>query len=276
MAFLTAFLASLGLAFLFRGSEQRPRRAGGWAVLGGILLAIFLFEGMPVLFTLRIFWLSAALLFFMGVADDLLVLSPPVKFVSQLVASALFIGLMPAGIWGGELETILGWGAFLVWGLWLVGITNAVNLLDNADGLTPATGLAAALGFLWLGYGADWVLLPLAGALAGFLVLNAHRARIHLGDAGSHLVGFSLAALPLFGLPLDRIWVPVLVLIVPIADTAFVTVTRILRGASPFQGGKDHLSHRLMRRGWPAWVVWAASACVTGLAVAAAALFRGA
>ncbi len=270
---MVAGLASLGLAFLFQGTVERPRRLGGLAVLLAVLLAILLLEGGAPLFTLRVFWMCALILFAMGAVDDLIVLSPATKLAVQVAAACLFVALTPRGIWGGELDLVLGAAAFPVWILWLVGITNAVNLLDNMDGLTPATGLAAALSMLWLGLGADWVLWPLAGALLGLLCLNGHRARIYLGDSGSHLVGFSLAALPLFGLPLERSWIPVMVLAVPIADTTYVTFARWRRGVSPFQGGRDHLSHRLLARGWPGWLVWAAAAGVTvTLAAAAAAI----
>lgn len=243
-------------------------------MLLGVLVGTALFQGWAAFFTLRVFWLALALLFVMGLIDDCFSLSPMTKLAVQLASAALFVMLLPPGIWGGELESVLGGGAFVIWILWLVGMTNAVNLLDNIDGLTPATGLAAALGFLWLGDGSDWILMPMAGALAGFLCLNAYRARIHLGDSGSHLVGFSLATLPLFGLPWERAWIPALVLIVPIADTTFVTISRIRRGVSPFLGGKDHLSHRLVRRGWPSWLVMVLAAGVTWLMVLVAAALR--
>ncbi|GAB4119861.1 MAG: hypothetical protein Kow001_19170 [Acidobacteriota bacterium] len=271
MVFVIACAASLGLAFLFQGTVERPRRAGGLAVLAAVVLAVLLTHGAAPLFTLRVFWMAALMLFAMGAVDDLLVLSPVTKLAVQVAAAGLFVGFTPRGTWGGELELLLGAAAFPVWIFWLVGITNAVNLLDNIDGLTPATGLTAALCLLWLGMGADWVLWPLAGALAGLLCLNGHRARIYLGDSGSHLVGFSLAALPLFGIPLERIWIPVMVLAVPIVDTAYVTITRWRRGVSPFQGGKDHLSHRLLRRGWPGWLVWSAAAGLTLVMAGAAA-----
>jgi UDP-GlcNAc:undecaprenyl-phosphate GlcNAc-1-phosphate transferase len=199
----------------------------------------------------------------MGVIDDLHPLKPFMKLGFQVIAVLVFLFLTPpavlpfhgTGFWPGELVLFI----------WLLGITNALNLLDNMDGLTAGVGAVAALGLAFVGLGPQYVLFPLAGALVGFLVFNHSPAKIYLGDSGSHLVGFSLATLPLFGLPQSQSWIPVVVLVVPIIDTTFVTVTRLMRGVSPFRGGKDHISHRLVEKGWSksqvAWMVYA----VTGL-----------
>ena len=145
--------------------------------------------------------------------------------------------------------------------LWLVGITNAVNLLDNMDGL--AAGIAAIasvfLALILFGNGqtADALLLAVFGsALVGFLVYNANPASIFMGDCGSMFVGFFLAGtallIPLGGPPrgfLTLIGVPVLILLIPIFDTSFVIVLRTLAGRSIAQGGRDHTSHRLVALG---------------------------
>lgn len=272
MAFLTAFSASLALAFFLRGGVTRPTRWGGLAVLVAVVLAVALTHGWVAFLTLRVFWLSLGVLFLMGLFDDLLVLSPPTKLGFQLAAAMLFLLLTSPTAWVPEIRFLLGVYAIPILLLWIVGITNSLNLLDNMDGLASGVGALAALGFVWLGFGGDWVLVPLAGALAGFLVLNFHRARIHLGDAGSHLVGFSLATLPFFGPPDGQWWVPPIVLMVPIADTAFVTLSRLARGVSPFQGGKDHLSHRLRGAGVSERGVAALFYAVTLLLVAVAAV----
>ncbi len=245
MAFSIAFAASLVLAFFLQGTRENPRRLGGFAVLGGLLPAVALSYGWPAFYTLRVFWFCLGLLFVMGAVDDWIVLRPLTKLLCQITVAVLFLSLTSPSTWGGGLVGPLGWLAYPVWLLWLVGITNALNLLDNMDGLTPGVGAITARGFSWLGLGAGWVLLPLSGALFGFLCLNFYRARIHLGDAGSHLVGFSLAVLPLYGASESALWTVPIVLAIPICDTAFVTIARLKRGVSPFQGGKDHLSHRL-------------------------------
>ncbi|MFZ0429315.1 MAG: MraY family glycosyltransferase [Acidobacteriota bacterium] len=275
MAFIIGFSASLVLAFFLQGTREDPRRLGGFAVLGGLLPAVAFDYGWPAFFTLRVFWLCLGLLFVMGAVDDWVTLRPFTKFFWQLSVAVLFLGLTSPSTWGGGLVGLLGWAAYPVWLFWLVGITNSLNLLDNMDGLTPGVGAVAALGFAWLGLGAGWVLLPLSGALFGFLGLNFYRARIHLGDSGSHLVGFSLAVLPLYGAPHTALWTVPLILALPICDTAFVTVTRLKRGVSPFQGGKDHLSHRLARLGIAPPVVAASFLGGAGLLVGLAALWSG-
>jgi UDP-GlcNAc:undecaprenyl-phosphate/decaprenyl-phosphate GlcNAc-1-phosphate transferase len=265
----------LALAFFLRGSAAKPSRWGGLAVLIAVVLAVAVTHGWAAFFTLRVFWLSLGILFVMGVCDDLLVLSPPSKLFFQLAAALLFLLLTSPTAWAPEIRAVLGVLAVPVLLFWIVGITNSLNLLDNMDGLAAGVGALAALGFVWLGFGADWVLVPLAGALVGFLVLNFHPARIYLGDAGSHLVGFSLATLPLFGQPDGQAWVPLLVLLAPIADTGFVTVTRLARGVSPFQGGRDHLSHRLRGMGVSEKIVAPVFCLVTLLLTAAAAIMIG-
>jgi UDP-GlcNAc:undecaprenyl-phosphate/decaprenyl-phosphate GlcNAc-1-phosphate transferase len=251
VAFTIAFTASLVLAFFLRGTPENPHRLGGFAVLGGLICGAAFGYGWATFYTLRVFWMTLGLLIVMGAVDDWIRLRPRTKFLFQLAAAVLFLLFTSPSTWGGDLTGWVGWLAYPVWLFWLVGITNSLNLLDNMDGLTSGVGLLAALGFVWLGLGANWILLPLAGALLAFLLLNFHPARIYLGDAGSHLVGFTLAAIPLYGLSLQVWWVPIAVLGVPIADTSFVTVSRLRRGVSPFLGGKDHLSHRIVRTGIP-------------------------
>jgi UDP-GlcNAc:undecaprenyl-phosphate/decaprenyl-phosphate GlcNAc-1-phosphate transferase len=146
---------------------------------------------------------------------------------------------------------------------WVLGLTNAFNLLDNIDGLSA--GIAAiAAGFLTVTVvSADPALQPLALALAafvgvcvGFLVYNFQPASIFMGDSGSHLVGFFVSAATLTALPhldarslVPTVAAPVVTLLIPIFDTAFVTITRGLTGRSIFSGGRDHTSHRLVALG---------------------------
>jgi UDP-GlcNAc:undecaprenyl-phosphate GlcNAc-1-phosphate transferase len=145
--------------------------------------------------------------------------------------------------------------------IWIVGITNAVNLLDNMDGLCAGISLIAAgfFSYLYLVGGAPQYLpvsLLLAGASAAFLVFNFHPASIFMGDCGSLPVGFALSMLCLHPAtrPLDfsvsLYALPVLVLMVPIFDTTMVTVIRILSGRRPSRGGRDHTSHRLVLMGF--------------------------
>lgn len=141
---------------------------------------------------------------------------------------------------------------------WVVGITNAFNLLDNMDGLSAGTVVIAALAIFGVAslqhrYLVAALALALVGCAAGFLRANFHPARIYMGDAGSLFLGFVLAVL-LLKLRADaptRVPVAVILAIpaVAIFDTGLVTVSRLAHRRSPFQGGKDHTSHRLVRRG---------------------------
>jgi UDP-GlcNAc:undecaprenyl-phosphate/decaprenyl-phosphate GlcNAc-1-phosphate transferase len=142
--------------------------------------------------------------------------------------------------------------------LWVVGITNAFNLLDNMDGLSAGVAVVAALSIFGVAllqhrYLVSALALALAGCAAGFLRANFHPAKIYMGDAGSLFIGFVLAVLLLKLRANAPTRVPLAVLIaipgVAIFDTTLVTVSRLAHRRSPFQGGQDHTSHRLVRRG---------------------------
>lgn len=144
--------------------------------------------------------------------------------------------------------------------VWVLGITNAMNLLDNMDGLSAGIAAIAALWFFVIAVATGQFLVAalaaaLAGCAVGFLRHNSHPARIYMGDAGSLFLGFMLAAIGIklrFPAPENvSAFVPPLVLAVPITDTALVVVSRLRNGRSPFKGGRDHLSHRLVRLGLP-------------------------
>jgi UDP-GlcNAc:undecaprenyl-phosphate GlcNAc-1-phosphate transferase len=144
---------------------------------------------------------------------------------------------------------------------WLIGITNAVNLLDNMDGLAPGIALIAssflAIGFLNANLTTEALMLMIfAGVLLGFLVYNSNPASIFMGDSGSMFVGFFLASSALVNLTGGRsrslvpiLAVPILILFIPIFDTTFVTILRKFSGRAASRGGRDHTSHRLVALG---------------------------
>jgi UDP-GlcNAc:undecaprenyl-phosphate GlcNAc-1-phosphate transferase len=145
--------------------------------------------------------------------------------------------------------------------LWVVGITNAFNLLDNMDGLSAGIAAIAALAFsLLAALNGQFLIAALAagtaGCATGFLRHNFHPARIYMGDAGSLFLGYLLSVLGL-GLTLSgtpqtvALFVPLLVLGLPLFDTTLVTIERLRHGRSPAQGGRDHASHRLVWVGIP-------------------------
>ena len=150
--------------------------------------------------------------------------------------------------------------------VWVVGMTNAFNLLDNMDGLCAGiaviVGAALLVDLMPVHPGTETFfqvqyLALLLGAVAGFLVYNAHPASIFMGDSGSLLLGLSFAALTLSHAQsvaaksnlLSIVAAPVLVLLIPILDTTLVTVSRLLSGRAPSEGGRDHSSHRLVAIG---------------------------
>ena len=156
--------------------------------------------------------------------------------------------------------------------VWVVGITNAFNLLDNMDGLSAGVAAIAAGAFFTIAAAEGQELvallaLALAGCALGFLRHNFHPARIYMGDAGSLFLGFMLAFLGMklrFTAPTDvTLLVPILVLTVPILDTTLVTACRMASGRSPFAGGRDHASHRLLHVGlsvrWAVGLIYAAT-----------------
>lgn len=197
------------------------------------------------------FLILATAAFCLGVYDDFRQLSPATKLLGQIVAAA-------AALFTGFHLHFFSWGPLdaLLTAIWIVGLTNALNLLDNMDGLAAGIGLIAAayLAYLFHQQGDQnyfVVALAFAGGLAGFLLFNFHPASIFMGDAGSLFLGMSLSLLTIHANGqasnmLSLIAVPACILLVPILDTTLVTVTRLLRGQPISQGGKDHASHRLV------------------------------
>jgi UDP-GlcNAc:undecaprenyl-phosphate GlcNAc-1-phosphate transferase len=197
---------------------------------------------------------GATLIFVLGLIDDFKQISPPAKLVGEIIAAAIVV------FSGRNIDFFADdFINILVTFFWLVGITNAINLLDNMDGLAGGVSLIAAilLSYLFWKSGTTDLLvisLALAGGLLGFLVFNFPPASIFMGDSGALFLGFTLSGLAIARVPrasdlLAVMGVPTLLFLLPILDTTLVTVTRILRGQSPAKGGKDHTSHRLIAFG---------------------------
>jgi UDP-GlcNAc:undecaprenyl-phosphate GlcNAc-1-phosphate transferase len=234
--------------------HQRPT-----AMFGGV--AMFLSMTLAVGFTSAFRSIApvlggASFLFLVGFIDDLRQCKPYQKLITQLMAAALvvFCGiLLPWTPWP------LANMALTV--LWLVGITNAVNLLDNMDGLAAGISAIAAtfLGITFLQNGQLGEAVAtgtFVAVLLGFLIFNTHPASIFMGDCGSMFIGFFLAGTALLSVSggrtqgvLSVLAVPVLTLLIPIFDTTLVTLLRKLSGRAISQGGRDHTSHRLVGLG---------------------------
>ncbi|HYP26507.1 MAG TPA: hypothetical protein VE262_07310 [Blastocatellia bacterium] len=264
-----ALLLSLGATMLVRSAAHRlgmvaaPRKdrwhrkptamMGGVAIFFSFMLSYLLFapklpSSWPVL-------LAATLLFVTGLVDDLMQIKPYTKLVVQLVAAAgvVYMGLrLP---WT-HVEAVDG----IITIFWLVGITNALNLLDNMDGLAGGISLIScaflAITFLVNGQAAEAIVPALAGgAVLGFLFFNFNPASIFMGDCGSMFLGFLLGGMAMqsdYGRTRNLTAVlltPLLILLIPIFDTCVVTLTRKLSGRPISQGGRDHTSHRLVALG---------------------------
>jgi len=213
---------------------------------------------------------GSTLAFLVGLVDDFIVMDPLPKLFGQLLAASILL-LSGIGVW---LTGIYAVDAALSL-LWFVGLTNAVNLLDNMDGLAAGVSLIAgvylAVLFALEGTpGLAVLALAFSAALLGFLAHNYPPARIFMGDSGSLFIGLFLAGLalaPAEGLSRSLAGVlaaPVLILGVPILDTALVTVGRLLEGRPVSQGGKDHTSHRFVHLGMTekrtVWLLWGLAA----------------
>jgi UDP-GlcNAc:undecaprenyl-phosphate GlcNAc-1-phosphate transferase len=229
-------------------------RLGGLAIYAAFILALLIFEDqfrIPQLISILI---GATLVSFLGVWDDRWGLRPLLKLVGQMVAALILV-------FSGVQVQFLPY-PFLnvaVTILWIVGITNALNLLDNMDGLSGGVGAVAAAFFLLLAamngqYLVGGLAAALLGACLGFLIYNFNPATVFMGDTGSLFLGFILAALGIklrFPGRLDIVtWmVPVVVLGLPVFDTTLVVISRLRRSVPVYQGGKDHVSHRLVAMG---------------------------
>jgi UDP-GlcNAc:undecaprenyl-phosphate GlcNAc-1-phosphate transferase len=274
---LVRFLSCLGLAFgvsvvltplvarwaSSHGMVAKPRQdrwhqnptplLGGVAIYVGTTVAIVVLL-RPDTRMLGILG-GGGLLFVTGLVDDFRRLRPHTKLILQIVAAC---ALIVSGVQIGN--EALASVAIPLTILWVVGITNAFNLLDNMDGLSAGTAVIAGL-FLFafsvsVGNLTISVLaLAVVGGALGFLVYNFNPARIFMGDSGSMFLGFTLSGISLIGtreMASDIFFVllvPAAIMGLPIFDTTLVTIMRTLEGRPLSQGGRDHLSHRLVAIG---------------------------
>ena len=251
-----------------RWHKRTTALMGGIAIFGAFVLPVLLlsdFGSLGRFFTrgngagppslAATLFCGAAFLFFIGLVDDFKEIKPHSKLIAQILAAAMvtFLGFRLQWFESLTLDTM----ATL---FWIVGITNAFNLIDNMDGLCAGVGLVACLSlaalFRPLAPEAFFLSLALSASLAGFLIFNFNPAKIFMGDCGSLVIGFSISVLALYYVPagsssrLAGVAVPLLILLVPIMDTTLVTVIRILSGRKASTGGRDHTSHRLVLIGF--------------------------
>lgn len=229
-----------------------------------IVFYTFFFPNQEMLLNKRFlgFFLAVSMGFLMGLADDAYNTKPFMKFVVQFLCGASFV-LTENTI------QIFPWEAlniFLTF-FWVVGLMNSVNMLDNMDAITTSVStvicVGAIMSFAFRGTAANLDLILLLGAvsaLLGFLYYNWNPSRMYMGDSGSQFLGVFLA-----GIGIEYFWnapnyygefdslrqliVAVLLFVVPISDTTTVSINRLMKGQSPFVGGRDHTTHHLSYAG---------------------------
>ena len=238
-------------------------RMGGLAIFLGFVLSILAFVDVttPILGML----IGAVIIAVMGAVDDIINLNAWVKFGIQILAALVAIrsGIVFAVI---SNPIIFSDTAFVPIGyltvpltvLWIVGCTNAVNLIDGLDGLAVGVSAISSLTMLVVALfvaepNVALILAALTGACVGFIPYNLNPAKIFMGDVGSQLLGFILATVSIMGMfkfhAIITFLVPVLAMSVPLADTVFAFFRRIVHGQSPFHADKGHFHHRLLAMG---------------------------
>ena len=241
--------------------EAIPYLGGVAIIIGTCLttyLAILVSGQASALSLVSAVLIPAVLMGVIGLVDDIKKLSPWPRFIAQnlfgLVIAVILIATSTLGSPTGN--TIID---VAITTLWIVGITNSINFFDNVDGGASGTVAISSLFLFFLAlqggqYSIAALSLVLTGATTGFLLWNKPPARIYMGDAGALFLGILIATLTLRFDP-NPIYLsasfalPILLLAVPILDTTAAVISRVRRRISPFQGGQDHLSHRLMRAG---------------------------
>jgi UDP-N-acetylmuramyl pentapeptide phosphotransferase/UDP-N-acetylglucosamine-1-phosphate transferase len=249
-------------------SHRRPiPYLGGVAIFFGVAASLLLHPD-PLLGLLALIGLVMAL----GLYDDVFHASVPTKLAGE---AAIAVAAMALGFtWHITDSAPLNLAVTLVW---IVGITNSFNLLDNMDGLSSTIGATCLLGLALISLATTPLAIPMAGALIGFLYVNRPPARMYMGDCGSLQVGFTAALATISATNNARGLHSLVLLAAPVApallDTSLVIVSRLLTGRPVQLGGRDHVSHRLQVLGWgrplvllAAFIATAAGVAIAGLA----------
>ena len=308
MDYLTIFLTALALTLIFtpvavfiapkigavdvpkddRRMHKRPvPRFGGMAVFIGTMAAIsiFLAPGDPQMTGILV---GGGMIYIIGLVDDLKGMPAKVKFLGQILTACVVYALgirisfiTAFFIDGNEYTLLSDLTAFLLTVVWIVGITNTINLIDGLDGLAAGVAAIASLAIAYAAYIATpagatapvLAMLALAGGAIGFLPYNFNPAKIFMGDSGSLFLGFMLAVLSIEGAAKSATVVamiaPVLVLGVPIFDTAFAILRRLVNRIPIMEPDKGHLHHRIMAAGFGqrrAVLMLYGISCTTGVA----------
>jgi UDP-GlcNAc:undecaprenyl-phosphate/decaprenyl-phosphate GlcNAc-1-phosphate transferase len=246
-----------------KSHKQPVPYLGGVAIIIGIIVVAYS-TSLVSNFTVKTFWLAtsvlapALVLGLIGLWDDMKNLPPLPRFVAQTIAGIFtaFILIATDNVGNPTGSKIFD---TVITVIWVVGICNSINFFDNLDGGAAGTVAVSSTALAFLALNGDQYLIAAlatvtAGATMGFLIWNKSPARIYMGDAGALFLGVLLATLtirlhPNSDTQLGSYFTPIFLLAVPILDTSVAVLSRLKRDISPFQGGQDHLSHRLIRAG---------------------------
>ena len=268
---LTPLMRKIALA---QGVLDRPNSAhkshknpvpylGGVAIIVGVVIVSYI-ALISKSFTWNNFWLATSVIGpaiamgLVGLWDDIKSLNPLPRFIGQSMAGIVvaIILILNDNIGNPTGVTVLD---AVITVLWIVGICNSINFFDNLDGGAAGTVAITAISLTYLAITGDQYFIAalsivVAGSTLGFLIWNRAPARIYMGDAGALFLGLLIATLTVRFKPstdhsVTSFAIPVLLLAIPILDTTVAVFSRLRRKVSPFQGGKDHLSHRLVRAG---------------------------
>ena len=248
-----------------RRIHTRPiPRMGGLAIFVAFVAACLIFAdtSTPLMGIL----IGAVIIAVMGAVDDIVALNAWVKLGVQLVAAivaircgVVFDAISNPNLLSDDAVIYMGWNvSYFLTVIWIVGCTNAVNLIDGLDGLAVGVSAISSVTMLVVALFVaepvvSVILACLVGACIGFMPYNINPAKIFMGDVGSQLLGFVLATVSIMGMfkfhTIITFFVPVMAMAVPLADTVFAFTRRILRGQSPFHADKGHFHHRLLALG---------------------------
>ncbi len=268
-----------------KSHKQPVPYLGGVAIIIGIIVISYS-TSLVSNFTIDTFWLAtsvlapALVLGLIGLWDDMKNLPPLPRFVAQTIAGVFTAIILVANNNVGNPTGSEIFDTFITI-IWVVGICNSINFFDNLDGGAAGTVAVSSIALAILALSGDQYLIAAlstvtAGATLGFLIWNKSPARIYMGDAGALFLGVLLATLTVRLNPdtqtqLGSYLTPILLLAIPILDTTVAVLSRLKRHISPFQGGQDHLSHRLIRAGLSrrkaAVSLWTLSAIFTAVAI---------
>ncbi len=252
------------------GEERRVHdhpipRMGGLAIFLGFLLSVLLF--VEITPQLQGILLGCVIIVATGAIDDIISINAWVKLFMQILAAVVAVlhgveinVLANPALWSSQEYLILGGLSIPITILWIVGITNSVNLIDGLDGLAVGVSTISSLTMLVIALVVPdcsveiaIVLAALVGACVGFMPYNLNPAKIFMGDTGSLLLGYVLATMSILGLfkfaTVVSFAVPLLAIAVPLFDTVFAFCRRLLKGQSPMQADRGHFHHRLIDMG---------------------------